>query len=290
MTHKTTRSASSGKVVATSDRKGDFELHRGGDGRISGSTMERNGLSIRRDEYGRIIESTTWDGDHGRRYDSDNHYVGSTERKGDEETKRDSSGNLESTTKPSSGGCFLTSACVEAKGLPDDCLELTTLRQFRESYLIRQPDGPAAIAHYYAVAPAIVQEINSQPNAKEVYGQLFNELVIPCVELIHEGKLAEALTMYRSTVTRLEREYLQQPTMEVLTMDLGELAANMAETERELRVAPRIEEQSVFAAQFLERPVYRGVEEANQRLSLGERIGYFMSSPTACGSYGLDDG
>lgn len=27
-----------------------------------------------------------------------------------------------------SGGCFLTSACTEARGLPDDCHELTVLR------------------------------------------------------------------------------------------------------------------------------------------------------------------
>ena len=31
-----------------------------------------------------------------------------------------------------SGGCFLTSACTEARGLPDDCHELTVLRSFRD--------------------------------------------------------------------------------------------------------------------------------------------------------------
>ncbi len=66
-------------------------------------------------------------------------------------------------------------------------------------------------------------------------------------------------------------------------MDIGEFVANVAESEREMKAAPRIEEQPVFAAQFLERPVYRGVEEVNQRPSPNE------SSPTACGSYGLDD-
>ena len=32
----------------------------------------------------------------------------------------------------SSGGCYFTSACVEAQGLPDDCHELTALRKFRD--------------------------------------------------------------------------------------------------------------------------------------------------------------
>ena len=42
-----------------------------------------------------------------------------------------------------SGGCFLTSACTEARGLPDDCHELTVLRSFRDGYLRSQPEGEA---------------------------------------------------------------------------------------------------------------------------------------------------
>ena len=47
-----------------------------------------------------------------------------------------------------SGGCFLTSACTEARGLPDDCHELTVLRSFRDGYLRSQPEGEAEIAEY----------------------------------------------------------------------------------------------------------------------------------------------
>ena len=47
-----------------------------------------------------------------------------------------------------SGGCFLTSACTEARGLPDDCHELTVLRAFRDGYLRSQPEGEAEIAEY----------------------------------------------------------------------------------------------------------------------------------------------
>ena len=36
----------------------------------------------------------------------------------------------EEGTGTSSGGCYLTSACVESKNLPDNCHELTVLRQF----------------------------------------------------------------------------------------------------------------------------------------------------------------
>lgn len=36
-----------------------------------------------------------------------------------------------------SSGCYLTSACIFAKGLKDDCHELTTLRQFRDQWLAK---------------------------------------------------------------------------------------------------------------------------------------------------------
>ena len=53
-------------------------------------------------------------------------------------------------------GCFLTSACVEAKGLPDDCRELTVLRNFRDTYLKASADGQRDVCEYYHVAPMIV--------------------------------------------------------------------------------------------------------------------------------------
>ena len=41
----------------------------------------------------------------------------------------------------SSGGCYLTSACTAAMGLPDDCEELSILRRFRDEWLSKQPGG-----------------------------------------------------------------------------------------------------------------------------------------------------
>ena len=44
------------------------------------------------------------------------------------------------------GGCYLTTACVAARGLPDTCIELQTLRAFRDGVLARQPGGREEIA------------------------------------------------------------------------------------------------------------------------------------------------
>ena len=105
----------------------------------------------------------------------------------------------------SSGGCFLTSACVEAKGLPDDCYELTTLRKFRDEYLAKQDCGRCEIDHYYLVAPAIVRRIKSSANGKAVFERIYEELVMPCVRLIEEGALNSAHAKYRDYIIMLEK-------------------------------------------------------------------------------------
>lgn len=108
----------------------------------------------------------------------------------------------------SSDGCFLTSACVEARGLPDDCYELTTLRKFRDEYLAKQERGKCEIAHYYHVAPAIVEKIKADDNATVVFEQIYNELVLPCVQMVESSNLTGAHIFYRNYVVSLEKKYL----------------------------------------------------------------------------------
>lgn len=112
------------------------------------------------------------------------------------------------TTSGSSGGCFLTSACVEARGLPDDCRELTVLRNFRDSYMKSTEKGQCDICEYYHTAPAIVDKIKKLPNALEIFDSIYNDLVIPCVALIDDGKNEEAYGAYKNYVYYLRNKYL----------------------------------------------------------------------------------
>ena len=64
--------------------------------------------------------------------------------KPDEKSSRSKSGSSGSGSE----GCYLTSACVMARGLPDHCEELETLRLFRDEYLAGQPGGRAEIEQY----------------------------------------------------------------------------------------------------------------------------------------------
>lgn len=108
----------------------------------------------------------------------------------------------------SSGGCYLTSACVETKGLPDDCYELMTLRKFRDGWLREQKDGEADIAAYYSSAPAIVEAIKKRPDSMTVFDMIYVELVRPCVDWIEQGKLEEARQHYRAFTLKLKEQYL----------------------------------------------------------------------------------
>ena len=107
-----------------------------------------------------------------------------------------------------SSSCFLTSACVEAKGLADDCHELSVLRNFRESYLKPLPEGPSEIAEYYFVAPQIVESIHKRPDSLEIFNTIYESLVLPCVKMIESGKNEDAHRLYRSTVMELKEKYL----------------------------------------------------------------------------------
>ena len=106
----------------------------------------------------------------------------------------------------SSGGCFLTSACTEARGLPDDCEELTVLRAFRDGYMKRLPHGQADICEYYQIAPVIVEKIHTLPNSKEILNQIYTDLVLPCVALIQAEKNDAAYRKYRDYVLLLQAQ------------------------------------------------------------------------------------
>ena len=107
----------------------------------------------------------------------------------------------------SSGGCYLTSACMQAKGLPDDCYELEILRHYRDTWLKSSEEGMAIIRQYYEIAPKIVSAINDRNDSKTIYEMLYEKMVKPCVEFIEQKKYQETLELYRSMTLQLEKEY-----------------------------------------------------------------------------------
>lgn len=101
----------------------------------------------------------------------------------------------ESDSSSDSSGCFLTSACCDYKGLPDDCEELQILRNFRDSQLQNTIVGRELIQMYYRVAPEIVDKINARDNRSEIYQQIY-ERVQNIVLLIKKSLFEEAIASY----------------------------------------------------------------------------------------------
>lgn len=106
----------------------------------------------------------------------------------------------------SGSGCFLTTACVKAKGLPDDCDELETLRKYRDTWLTSQSFGKEDIKTYYDIAPQIVEKIDKLDNADEIYECIYNEVIVPCVSYIKNEEYEKAYELYKKTILELKEK------------------------------------------------------------------------------------
>ena len=98
--------------------------------------------------------------------------------------------------------CFLTTACCELIGLPDDCFELTTLRRFRDKALARMPGGTRDIALYYVLAPAILDTLRREGRQHELMRLYFSH-ILPCVLLAWLGFAGPTRRLYRGMMERL---------------------------------------------------------------------------------------
>jgi len=106
--------------------------------------------------------------------------------------------------KTSSSPCFITTACVEIAGLPDNCMELEAMRFLRDEYLSKSREGRKMIQEYYEIAPYIVEVINKNEKRKEIYGWI-HEKIKNIVKLVEKDEFEEAVKRYRKMVSELER-------------------------------------------------------------------------------------
>lgn len=115
----------------------------------------------------------------------------------------------------SSGGCYLTSACLTAldKAFKDDCYELETLREFRDTFV--KEHYPDDIVYYYKIGPVLVQEINKLPkNAKNsVFQDIYNHLVKPSIYCIENGQLESAYDIYKNYSLNLDKKFLKKSNL-----------------------------------------------------------------------------
>lgn len=111
-----------------------------------------------------------------------------------------------STIGKVTSGCFITTAVCEATGKPDDCEELTVLREFRDSYVTSQ--YPELLEQYYREAPGLVEALKQQAslNKQWYWNHLYVRYIKPAVEFIKAGDNHSALAVYRDLFDEVEAQ------------------------------------------------------------------------------------
>ncbi len=108
-----------------------------------------------------------------------------------------------------SGGCYITTACVCALGCPDNGIELTTLRNFRDTYLKRRPGGEKDVQEYYRYAPLIVEEIDKSSSRAAIYLKIYKNCIKPCLDAISKKEFQKAYDIYKSCYLQLKETYIK---------------------------------------------------------------------------------
>lgn len=107
----------------------------------------------------------------------------------------------------SSSGCFITTAVCGTFNKPDDCYELTSFRNFRDNWLVNQPDGASLVQEYYRIAPGIVERINALADAKNIYMSIWQEYLKPCLTCIEDGNMQKCKEIYVDMVRNLQKKF-----------------------------------------------------------------------------------
>lgn len=119
--------------------------------------------------------------------------------------KNQGSTGLFNDSIPILGGCFLTTACVDAMGMPDDCWVLESARKFRDTFMTETPEKAYEIQEYYMLAPKIVKNINEKENANKIWKNLFWSYIIPFVQEINSNNLQKAHQLYKLLIKRAKK-------------------------------------------------------------------------------------
>lgn len=105
------------------------------------------------------------------------------------------------------GLCYITTAVCVSQGKPDDCLELTVLRRYRDRYLMQTEEGRTLVEEYYNIAPVLVHAIDMQKDPAGIYDEIYRDYLCPCIDLAAEGENEACKRLYTDMVENLKSRY-----------------------------------------------------------------------------------
>lgn len=92
--------------------------------------------------------------------------------------------------------------------LSDDCYELELLRGIRDTYLKSRANGAHDIADYYRTAPQIVESIHKRGDANQIWSDIYQNMICPCIQHIEAYEFEKAYDLYKTVTLRLKENYL----------------------------------------------------------------------------------
>lgn len=92
--------------------------------------------------------------------------------------------------------CFISTVICGYFGKDDNCTELSTLRGYRDNWLINQPDGQQLITEYYNNAPFIVSKFKASAKYAYYCQYLWNNYLQPCLAFIEKKEFESCKKLY----------------------------------------------------------------------------------------------
>ena len=103
-----------------------------------------------------------------------------------------------------SDGCFITQAVLQSGSLElEEGDILDQLRDFRDEYVLSQPEGRRLVSIYYATAPEIVRSIDALPDRDEIWREVYQRWLRPAIEAVRHDEPVRALGLYDQMLTTL---------------------------------------------------------------------------------------
>lgn len=107
----------------------------------------------------------------------------------------------------SSSGCFITTIVCDVLGYDDNCIVLSTLRQFRENYLKPNIQYIPTLLEYDKIGPVIVEKIQTSPNKIAICQDMYDRFLIPCINYIKTQNYEKTIATYYNMVTELKNMF-----------------------------------------------------------------------------------
>lgn len=84
------------------------------------------------------------------------------------------------------------------------------MRQFRDNWLAKQPNGAKLIEEYYRIAPAIVERLNGSDQRDSLYRAIWSRYILPCVSLAEQNSYESCRTRYETMVQDIKHTILKE--------------------------------------------------------------------------------